>query len=68
MEVPTFAHEGFKEVNENMTKGKAITLATFTAWPFVVPVIGLLFEATGMTRVQPPNRRQPLWCCTRYSA
>lgn len=36
------------KLNENMTKGKAITLAAFTAWPFIVPAIGLLFEATGL--------------------
>ena len=36
------------KLNENMTKGKAIILAAFTAWPFVVPAIGLLFEATGL--------------------
>ena len=35
-------------MHENMARGKAITLAAFTVWPFVVPVIGLLAEATGM--------------------
>ena len=58
METPTFAREGFKEMNENMTKGKAIALAAFTAWPFLVPVIGLLFEGTGMlpsSAAEPPG-------------
>lgn len=31
-----------------MTRGRAIALGTLTAWPFAVPAIGLLFEATGM--------------------
>jgi hypothetical protein len=31
-----------------MTKGKAITLAVFTLWPFLVIATGLLFELTGM--------------------
>jgi hypothetical protein len=34
-----------------MTRGKALLLAGLTAWPFAVPMIGWLFEATGMTSV-----------------
>ena len=40
-----------------MTKGRAIALGALTAWPFAVPAIGLLFEATGMlssTASEPP--------------
>jgi hypothetical protein len=44
-------------MDENMARGGAITLAAFTVWPFVVPVIGLLAEASGMipsTATEPP--------------
>ena len=40
-----------------MTKGKILLLGAFTAWPFMVPVIGWLFEAMGLfpeTAADPP--------------
>ena len=44
-------------MDNKMTKGKALLLAALTAWPFLVPVIGLLIETIGLipsTAAQPP--------------
>jgi hypothetical protein len=51
-------------MHENMARGKGITLAAFTVWPFVTPVIGLLAEATGMipsAATEPPAAFVAVW-------